>query len=109
MLTVEFDRLPLGPGMRVLDAGCGSGRHLCAAFRTIGVEVVGMDLKEEDLRTARGTLSLLGEGTRRPWLVVRGDVTKLPFGNGSFDAVVCSEVLEHVPDHRRAIASCSGS
>ena len=41
MLTVDFSTIPLKPGMRVLDAGCGSGRHLCEAFRTPGVDVAG--------------------------------------------------------------------
>ncbi len=43
MLTVDFDRLDLRPGMRGLDAGCGTGRHICEAFRRADVTAVGLD------------------------------------------------------------------
>jgi SAM-dependent methyltransferase len=89
--------------MRVLDAGCGGGRHLCEPFRMAGVDVAGVDLKWDDLCKARGYLSLMdGEASGR-WVVAQADVTKLPFGDGSFDVVVCSEVLEHIEDNRAAV------
>ena len=91
-------------GTRVLDAGCGGGRHICEAFRRPGVEVVGVDLNWDDLLKTRGFLSLMGAGENRPWLIVRSDVTKLPFGDSSFDVVVCSEVLEHIHENQTAVA-----
>lgn len=103
MLTVDFNRLELEPGMKVLDAGCGSGRHVCEAFRRRGVEVVGLDVQWDDLCRTKGYLSLMARESGSPWLVLKGDVARLPFADGVFDVVICSEVLEHVPDSIQAI------
>jgi SAM-dependent methyltransferase len=106
MLTVDFQKLHLKPGNRVLDAGCGTGRHVCEAFRAGGVEVVGIDLKWEDLCKTATTLYLMREaegGGQGRCLISRADVTTLPFCDGVFDAVICSEVLEHIADNRAAI------
>jgi SAM-dependent methyltransferase len=103
MLTVDFNSIPLEKGMRVLDAGCGAGRHLCEAFRKEGVDVVGIDLKWGDLCQARGYLCLMEQKNGGRWCVMKGDVTRLPFADGVFDIVVCSEVLEHIPDAAAAL------
>ncbi len=93
--------------MKVLDAGCGAGRHLCEAFRREGVHVVGIDLNRGDLEKSRACLALMAaEAERRygEWMVLEADVTRLPFTEGAFDLVICSEVLEHIPDNAQAIS-----
>ncbi|HWR67857.1 MAG TPA: class I SAM-dependent methyltransferase [Desulfomonilia bacterium] len=107
MLTVDFSKLDLKPGFRVLDAGCGCGRHLSEAFRWRGVSVVGIDLNRDDALKAHNTTKIMrheGEDGGGASLVLVSDVTGLPFRDASFDIVICSEVLEHIPDHTRAMA-----
>jgi ubiquinone/menaquinone biosynthesis C-methylase UbiE len=103
MQTVDVKRLSLKPGSRVLDAGCGSGRHICEAFRSRGVDVIGIDLKRDDIVTTRNFLSLMTDGSSGFSMVAMATITRLPFQDGVFDAVICSEVLEHVDNHKTAV------
>jgi SAM-dependent methyltransferase len=83
----------VGTGKRVLDLGCRYGA-LTRAYAE-GNEVVGMDVDREALAAA----ATLGIETRH------GDVTEpLPFGDASFDVVVCGELLEHLPWPERTVA-----
>ena len=79
-----------GPGERVLDLGCGTGRFV-AALRDAGADVVGVELAETALRRAR--VNAPGADLR----LVEPDGS-LPLDHGSVDLVWCSEVLEHVAD-----------
>jgi SAM-dependent methyltransferase len=74
---------------RILDAGCGSGGVSGRLLRK-GYNVVGCDMDEASIQQGRA------QGRLRE--VHRADVAKLPFEDNTFDLVICSEVLEHVPD-----------
>src|SRR5512137_2375110 len=110
VVTVDFGRLSLAPGVRVLDIGCGSGRHATAAYRLPRARVVGVDLAFPELVAAKGRLELhdrLGEHGGGQWGVCQADGLHLPFAAGRFDLVVCSEVLEHVPYPGQAVAEAA--
>jgi malonyl-CoA O-methyltransferase len=79
-------------GRRVLDVGCGTGRHTLKLVRQ-GNEVVGIDLSEGMLSVARRTLD------GHPVTLIRADfMTDDELGDGEFAAVVVSLVLEHIED-----------
>lgn len=106
MLTVDFDHMDIRPEDRILDIGCGSGRHVAAAASIPSVLSVGADVKHEDLLDARNRLRF-HESLRQclgQWALLGADILRLPFSDDFFDRVICCEVLEHVPNHRQAIS-----
>ena len=106
MLTVDFDRLGLQPGERVLDMGCGAGRHAFEMYRR-GADVVAFDQDADELA---GVLEVFGAMKEQGEVpagasadIKQGDALALPFADGEFDRVVAAEVLEHVPADIQAI------
>ncbi len=106
MLTVDYDRLGVGPGDLVLDLGCGFGRHAFEAARR-GASVVALDAGPDEVAQVRATLGAMVEAgelaPEDPATAVQGDALALPFGDATFDRVIASEVLEHIPDDTAAM------
>lgn len=73
-------------GRRILDLGCGHG-YDTVAMREAGAEVVALDMDPA---------KLWATGEPLPGSV-RGDATRLPFPDASFDGIYCSNLLEHTP------------
>lgn len=106
MLTVRFDRLGLVPGDLFLDAGAGFGRHAFEAARR-GARVVALDYAADEVDGTRATFGGMVDAGEIPLSryvgVLRGDATRLPFPDATFDRVVTSEVLEHIQDDVTAL------
>ena len=106
MLTVDFDRLGLRPGERVLDLGCGAGRHAFEMYRR-GADVIAFDQDADELAGVRELFVAMREAGEVPAGadadVKEGDALAMPFADGEFDRVVAAEILEHIPDDLSAL------
>jgi dolichol-phosphate mannosyltransferase len=67
---------------RTLDIGCGSSRIILSLPHVVGLDIQLKKLRRIQPRTGR---------------LVQGTITSLPFSDGAFEAVICSQVIEHVP------------
>jgi ubiquinone/menaquinone biosynthesis C-methylase UbiE len=81
---------------RILDAGCGNGRYskFLLSEADADASITGFDYSRQMLHRARKRL----HSDRVTH--VAADLTRLPYADGCFDAVVCGWVLEHLPDPR---------
>jgi len=79
----------------VLDFGCGIG-VLIRILRSAGIESYGIELERP------GITENLPEDVR-PYITLYGGQFPIPFPDKAFASVVCSEVLEHIPDYERAV------
>jgi SAM-dependent methyltransferase len=91
-VRLMFDYLEIQPEDRVLDAGCGRGFFLNYVAVMAPCRLVGIDLEFEHLEIALGRVGTHGVG------VARGLIGSLPFADNTFDKIIFSEVLEHLPD-----------
>ena len=107
MLTVDYDRLDVRLGERLLDLGCGFGRHSYEALKR-GAEVVACDMGLAEVQKVRDLATMMATGGEiEPCALaaaVQGDAVRLPFADSVFHKVIASEVLEHVPDDDAAFA-----
>ena len=107
MLTVRYELLGIQPGERVLDLGCGFGRHAFESMRR-GAHVVACDFSLAELKDVRGMFAAIREDEAATLpegaggSATNGDATRLPFADASFDRIIASEVLEYIPDDTAA-------
>jgi SAM-dependent methyltransferase len=92
VIREALQALDLPPAIRILDAGCGSGRNM-VELAEFGV-VTGLELAEASVEAARER----GVGE-----VIEGSVDEMPFPDDSFDLAVSFDVIEHLPDEQHSL------
>lgn len=105
MLTVRYDDLELSAGERLLDLGCGGGRHGFEAARR-GAKVVALDLDLAELKEVHQLFDAMSSKAELPegssGTAVGGNALQLPFPDNCFDRIIASEVMEHISDDQAA-------
>ena len=104
-----LDAISVQPGERVLEVGCGGGTMLPMLAAVVGKtgRVVGIDISADQIAAA----DALCAGTNFVEAAVH-DVNQLPYGDGSFDAIIAIQVLEYLDQPSKALSElrrvCSG-
>ena len=102
-LRTNFIMEQLPPNPKVLDVGCGGG-ILSEALAKAGAQVTGLDLSDASLQVARQHSQQQGLNIEYRYERVEDLAQKEA---GTYDVVVCMEMLEHVPEPSKVIAACA--
>jgi cyclopropane fatty-acyl-phospholipid synthase-like methyltransferase len=98
-----FRLLDIGEGSEVLDVACGSGGPAIFMAQTTGCRVTGIDINESGISTARQMAASRGVGERARFEHVDAG-QPLPFAEGSFDAIVCIDAMNHLWDRAEVMS-----
>jgi SAM-dependent methyltransferase len=94
--------LALGRSRRLLDVACGSGGPALHLARLTGCEIVGVELYAEAVANASGMALEAGLETQARFL--QADASQpLSLESGSFDAILCIDAINHLPDRQRVL------
>lgn len=104
METIDIRSLPVRPEDKILDVGCGEGRHCIASdYYFPEAYSIGVDVCMTSLTSANQKLLEFNDKPTNRALFIQADAFKLPFNDASFDHIICSEVLEHIIHYEQVI------
>ncbi|MCH7743440.1 MAG: class I SAM-dependent methyltransferase [Proteobacteria bacterium] len=103
--TIDFEHMRLCDNDRILDLGCGEGRHAITAYMYKNVESVGIDLSIKDLKITKERFREFADpdNQEKSLVISMANGSQLPFTGHTFDKVICSEVLEHIADYQAVV------
>jgi SAM-dependent methyltransferase len=97
------EQLRLEGSARVLEIGCGSGGPALHLARATGCELVGVDVHEDGVANATRLAREAGLDARVSFVCADASGA-LPFASGSFDALLCVDAVNHLPDRARVFS-----
>lgn len=96
---IIFENLDLGGSEKILEIGCGRGFYLNVLSKASPkLDVTGIDLNEKYLSVAKDFIN------DNKVKLIKADATKLPFKDKSFDRIIATEILEHIPNDEEVIS-----
>ena len=107
METFNFNSLNLNKIKKVIDVGCGNGRHLKSlGFKLTDSEIIGIDRSAPEITKLNEEFSESVCKNGNAYRFIKGDIREIDMPDNSQDLVVCSEVLEHVPNFEAVLEEC---
>ena len=107
METFNFNSLNLKKIKTAIDVGCGNGRHLKSlGFRLSNAKIIGIDQSVQEIMKLQNEFSEHICKNQNSYEFLMGDVRSIEIEDNSQDLVICSEVLEHVPNFRDVLKEC---
>lgn len=105
LTDVFLERLAVDEASHLLDLGCGVGGPGLRVVAHTGARVTGISVSEEQIKAANRLAAESGLADRA--VFQHADAMRLPFADGSFDAVMALESLCHMPDRQQVLTEVS--
>jgi len=96
---IIFKNMNLSGKEKILEVGCGRGFYLKTLIDVLSdLDITGIDLNKKYLSVAKKFID------NKKVKLINADATNLPFKNETFDRIIATEILEHIPDDQKAIS-----
>ena len=107
METFNFKHINLKKVKNMVDVGCGNGRHLKSlGFKLNEAKIIGIDQSFDEINSLKREFDNHICKNQNNYIFLNEDVRYIALPNNSQDLVICSEVLEHVPNFEKVLKEC---